>query len=119
MLRLTKAGKRKYISLHLSFAPQFWTAAKSRPRRHYPGREKIVALIERKIREYEKQIVDFKTNERSDTLHMCRMSTIRALLFSFQIVFVEADRDFHRLPVSDDIQFSRKTFLDFNCIIER
>ncbi|MFR6381908.1 MULTISPECIES: Arm DNA-binding domain-containing protein [Alistipes] len=23
MLRLTKAGKRKYISLHLSFAPQF------------------------------------------------------------------------------------------------
>jgi len=39
-------------------------------------------LIERKIREYEKQIVDFKTNERSDTLHMCRMSTIRASFYS-------------------------------------
>ena len=69
MLKLTKDRKRKYISLHLSLAPQYWDVSKGRPRRHCPNREKIVALIERKISEYEQQIIDFKTNQRDYTLH--------------------------------------------------
>lgn len=69
MLRLTKNRKLKYVSLHLSLAPQYWDASKGRPRRHCPDREKIIALIEQKIREYEQQIIDFKTNQRDYTLH--------------------------------------------------
>ena len=69
MLRLTKNRKLKYVSLHLSLAPQYWDASKGRPRRHCPDREKIIALIERKINEYEQQIIDFKTNQRDYTLH--------------------------------------------------
>ncbi len=69
MLRLTKNRKLKYISLHLSLNAQYWDAKKGRPRRHCPNREKIIALIEQKIREYEDQIVDFKASERDYTLH--------------------------------------------------
>lgn len=53
MLRLTKERKRKYISLHLSLSIQFWDVAKGRPRRNCPNREKINALIDQKIKEYE------------------------------------------------------------------
>lgn len=68
-MKLTKDRKRKYISLHLSLALRYWDASKGRPCRHCPDREKIIALIERKINEYEQQIIYFKTNQRDYTLH--------------------------------------------------
>lgn len=68
MLRLTKERKRKYISLHLSLPIQFWDVAKGRPRRNCPNREKINALIDQKIKEYEDQIIDYKTCDRDYTL---------------------------------------------------
>ena len=36
MLRLTKNRKRKYISLHISLALQYWDAEKCKPRRNCP-----------------------------------------------------------------------------------
>ena len=44
MLRLTKNRKRKYISLHISLAPQYWDAEKCKPRRNCPDKERIEAL---------------------------------------------------------------------------
>ena len=68
MLRLTKNRKLKYISLHLSLPIQFWDVAKGRPRRNCPNRERINALIDQKIKEYEDQIIDYKTCDRDYTL---------------------------------------------------
>lgn len=68
MLRLTKDRKRKYISLHLSLSAQYWDAEKGRPRRNCPHRDRINALIEAKTKEFESQILDFKTNDKDYTL---------------------------------------------------
>ena len=51
MLRLTKNRKRKYISLHISLAPQYWDAEKCKPRRNCPDKERIETLIQQKTKE--------------------------------------------------------------------
>ncbi len=69
MLRLTKNRKRKYISLHISLAPQYWDAEKCKPRRNCPDKERIEALIQQKTRELQSQVMDFKSNDKEYTLH--------------------------------------------------
>ncbi len=68
MLRLTKNRKRKYISLHISLAPQYWDAEKRKPRRNCPDKEQIEALIQQKTQELQSQVMDFKTNDKEYTL---------------------------------------------------
>ncbi len=69
LLRLTKNGKRKYISLHLSLPKFFWDFNKNKPKRNCPNRDQINQLIEQKVKEYQEQIIDFKTNDKEYTLH--------------------------------------------------
>lgn len=69
MLRLTKNRKLKYISLHLSLDAKYWDAAKGKPKRNCPDRDKILHLIEQKTKELQEQIIDFKTNDKDYTLH--------------------------------------------------
>lgn len=69
MLRLTKNRKRKYISLHISLAPQYWDAEKCKPRRNCPDKERIEALIQQKTQELQSQVMDCKTNDKEYTLN--------------------------------------------------
>jgi len=41
MLRLTKEGKRKYLSLQISLNPDYWDFNKNRPRRNCPEKDSI------------------------------------------------------------------------------
>ncbi len=59
MLRLTKDGKRKYISLHLSANQSQWDFKKNTPKRNCPDRDAILNVIERKSRQYREQITQF------------------------------------------------------------
>lgn len=69
MLRLTKNRKRKYLSLHISLAPQYWDDEKCKPRRNCPDKERIEALIQQKMQELQSQVMDFKTNDKEYTLN--------------------------------------------------
>lgn len=69
MLRLTKNRKRKYISLHISLAPQYWDAEKCKPRRNCPDKERIETLIQQKTQELQSQVMDFKTSDKEYTLN--------------------------------------------------
>jgi len=69
MLRLTKNRKRKYISLHLSLSPNYWDFNKNKPKRNCPNGEQIVQLIEKKTKELQEQVIDFKTSDKDYTLH--------------------------------------------------
>ena len=69
MLRLTKNRRIKYISLHISLAPQYWDAEKCKPRRNCPDKERIEALIQQKTQELQSQVMDFKTNDKEYTLN--------------------------------------------------
>ena len=41
MLRLTKEGKRKYVSLQISLKPDYWDFNKNKPRRNCPEKDSI------------------------------------------------------------------------------
>lgn len=69
MLRLTKNRKRKYISLHISLAPQHWDAEKCKPKWNCPDRERIEGLIKLKTQELQNQVMDFKANDKEYTLN--------------------------------------------------
>lgn len=56
MLRVTKNGKRKYISLGVSVNPKNWDFKKNEPKHNYPNREHILKIIIDKKTEYHTQI---------------------------------------------------------------
>ena len=48
MLRVCKDGKKKYISLGLSIAEQYWDFTKNKPKLNCPNKEYIETLIANK-----------------------------------------------------------------------
>jgi hypothetical protein len=55
MLRLTKNGKRKHVSLHISVKPTYWDFNKNQPKRNCPAKDAILAIIEKRTSEYRTQ----------------------------------------------------------------
>lgn len=68
MLRITKSGKRKYVSLGISVKEKDWDFKKNQPKRNCPDREAILTVIERKSRQYREQITQFKVEGKDYTL---------------------------------------------------
>ncbi len=93
MLRLTKNRKLKYISLHLSLKPEFWDFKKSRPKRNCPNKEQINTLIDQKLKEYQEQVMDFKTSDKDYTLHTlvrkASKTTIRQNVADYLDIYIE------------------------------
>ena len=67
MLCITKDRKRKYKSLGISVNPKFWDFDKERPKANCPNKELILKIILEKEREFQKQILEFKSEERDFT----------------------------------------------------
>ena len=68
MLRLTKNGKRKYVSLHISVKATYWDFSKNVPKRNCPDKDIILAIIEKRTAEYRTQINEFKVENKDYTL---------------------------------------------------
>ena len=68
MLRLTKSGKRKYVSLGISVKEKDWDFKKNTPKRNCPERDAILSVIERKSKQYREQITQFKVEGKDYTL---------------------------------------------------
>ena len=67
MIRVCKDGKKKYQSLGISINPDYWDFVKNKPKRNCPNKEKIEDLISLKVKQYSKQILDFKSEEKEFT----------------------------------------------------
>ena len=67
MLCVTKDRKRKYQSLGISVNPKFWDFTKERPKANCPNKELILKIILEKENEYQKQILEFKSEQKEFT----------------------------------------------------
>lgn len=67
MLRVTKEGKRKYISLGLSCKPEWWDIAKNVPKRSHPDRLFLEDVIDQKKKEYRTKILELRATDRAYT----------------------------------------------------
>lgn len=68
MLRLTKSGKRKYVSLGVSVKEENWDFKKNIPKRSCPDRDIILSIIEKRIAEYREQINAYMIEHKDYTL---------------------------------------------------
>lgn len=68
LLRLTRNGKRKYVSLGLSVEPKFWDYKKNSPKRNCPNKDAINTIIEGKSALYRAMITELKVEGRDYTL---------------------------------------------------
>ena len=57
MLRVCKDGKKKYISLGLSIAEQYWDFTKNKPKLNCPNKEYIETLIANKTKEFNEKVM--------------------------------------------------------------
>ena len=64
MICASKGDKRKYLSLGVSVHPKHWDFEKNKPKRACPNKEIIQALINSKISEYSKQILELKSSNK-------------------------------------------------------
>jgi integrase len=67
MLRVTKEGKRKYISLGISCKPEWWDIAKNAPKRSHPDRLFLEEVIDQKKKEYRSKILELRAMDRAYT----------------------------------------------------
>ena len=67
VIRVCKDGKKKYQSLGISVNPKFWDFEKERPKANCPNKELILKIILEKENEYQKQILEFKSEQKDFT----------------------------------------------------
>jgi integrase len=67
MLRVTKAGNRKYESLGLSVQEKHWDFEKEMPKKNCPNRDEIMKIISDKENEYSERIIENKAIKKEFT----------------------------------------------------
>lgn len=67
MLRVTKNGKRKYLSLGISVHPKNWDFKKNEPKTNCPNKDYIKKIILDKESEYQTQVLEFKVSQKNYT----------------------------------------------------
>jgi integrase len=118
MIRVTKDGKRRYLSLGISVNPAYWDFEKSKPKRNCPNREKIQQLIIERSKEYQEQVLEYKVSNREFTARSLidkvknpvKVKTIKDI-FDLQIKRLNAANrlryaEMHKLVMNSLIKFN-------------
>ena len=80
MLRVSKDGKRSYLSLGISIEPEYWDFKKNEPKLNYPNRDYLLKIISEKKADYQKQVLEFKTSHKNFTASTLIQATERTTL---------------------------------------
>lgn len=67
MLRISKAGKRKYASLGISLKAEYWDFTKNEPNSKCPNQEMIQKIILDKKLEYQKKVLELTAEQKEYT----------------------------------------------------
>ena len=67
MICICKNSKRKYISLGVSVAPQYWDFQKNKPKRNCPNKILIEKLIAQKSRELSELVLELEADNKEYT----------------------------------------------------
>jgi len=67
MVRISKNKKKKYKSLGISVLPQHWDFEKNKPKPNCPNKELILKIILEQEIEFQKQILELKSDKKDYT----------------------------------------------------
>ena len=120
MVRICKNGKKKYKSLGISVNPAHWDFKKNLPKPKCPNYATLLILINEKISEYQRIILDKKVNNAEFTATTLLQAT--DTLQSKHPVsvgdgfknYIQALKDEHRLRYAGMFEVSYSSFVKFN-----
>lgn len=120
MVRICKNGKKKYKSLGISVSPAHWDFKKNLPKPKCPNYETLLILINEKISEFQRIILDKKANNAEFTATTLLQAT--DTLQSKQPVsvgeefqnYIQALKDENRLRYAGMFEVSYSSFIKFN-----
>ena len=120
MVRICKDGKKKYKSLGISVNPAHWDFKKNLPKPKCPNYEALLILINEKISEYQRIILDKKVNnaeftattllQATDTLQTKHPVSVGEGFKNY----IQALKDEHRLRYAGMFEVSYSSFVKFN-----
>ena len=109
MLRLTKSGKRKYVSLEVSVKEEDWDFKKNVPKRSCQEKELILSIIEKRIAEYRERINEYRVENKDYTLETLVQRTenpVRSMTVgSYLDLFITQLKDENRLGCRQDYTY--------------
>lgn len=120
MVRICKNGKKKYKSLGISVNPAHWDFKKNLPKPKCPNYEALLILINEKINEFQRIILDKKVNNAEFTATTLLQSTD-----TFQskhlvsvgegfLNYIQALKNENRLRYAGMFEVSYSSFIKFN-----
>lgn len=117
MVRICKDGKKKYKSLGISVNPAHWDFKKNLPKPKCPNYEALLILINEKISEYQRIILDKKVNnaeftattllQATDTLQSKHPVSVEEGFKNY----IQALKDEHRLRYAGMFEVSYSSFV--------
>ena len=120
MVRICKDGKKKYKSLGISVNPAHWDFKKNMPKSKCPNYEALLILINEKISEFQRIILDKKVNnaeftattllQATDTMQSKHPVSVGEEFLSC----IQALKDEHRLRYAGMFEVSYSSFIKFN-----
>lgn len=120
MVRICKDGKKKYKSLGISVNPAHWDFKKNLPKPKCPNYATLLILINEKISEYQRIILDKKVNnaeftattllQATDTLQSKHPVSVGEGFKNY----IQALKDEHRLRYAGMFEVSYSSFVKFN-----
>lgn len=120
MVRICKNGKKKYKSLGISVNPAHWDFKKNLPKPKCPNYATLLILINEKISEYQRIILDKKVNNAEFTATTLLQSTDTqrskhpiSVGEGFQN-YIQALKDENRLRYAGMFEVSYSSFIKFN-----
>ena len=120
MVRICKDGKRKYRSLGVSVNPIHWDFKKNQPKAKCPNYEVLLILINEKISEFQRIILDKKVNkaeftattllQATETMQSKHPVSVREGFLSY----IQVLKNESRLRYAGMFEVSYSSFLKFN-----
>lgn len=120
MVRICKNGKRKYKSLGISVNPVHWDFKKNLPKPKCPNYEALLILINEKISEFQRIILDKRLNnaeftattllQATDTLQAKQPLSVGEAFLNY----IQTLKDENRLRYAGMFEVSYSSFIKFN-----
>lgn len=120
MVRICKDGKRKYKSLGISVNPVHWDFKKNQPKPKCPNYEALLILINEKISEFQRIILDKKVNNAEFTATTLLQATDTpqskhpVSVGEGFLNYIQALKDEKRLRYAGMFEVSYSSFIKFN-----
>jgi hypothetical protein len=96
MLCITKDRKRKYQSLGISVKTEFWDFVKNRPKPNCPNKELILKITLQKEVEFQKQILELKSDEKDYTASTLIAPKVKMKIKSVLEFYEELIKEYER-----------------------